>query len=147
MHGFSLENSFIATISHLFCQFHTFLHTFFKNIFYFLIRLLKCYKNIYGLHRFSITNSSKLAISHLFSRFSHLFYTPFSHFFTLFVPLIHTHLLKKIMLIATSVLEFCLGTNFVTPYIHTYIHTDRHLDHSTSSWPKGPRANKCYKTI
>ena len=49
------------------------------------------------------------------------------------------------MLIATSVLKFCLGTNFVTPYtIHTpYIHhTYRHLDHNTSSWPKGPRANK-----
>ena len=44
------------------------------------------------------------------------------------------------MLIATSVLKFCLGTNFVTPY--TIHHTYRHLDHNTSSWPKGPRANK-----
>ena len=36
------------------------------SIFYHIIRLLNCYKNIYGLRRCSIENSSKLAISHLF---------------------------------------------------------------------------------
>ena len=57
-------------------RFHTFFndltpffHTFFKILFDHIIRLLNCYKNIYGLHRFSIENSSKLAISHLFWRF------------------------------------------------------------------------------
>ena len=33
LHGFSYENSSISTISHLFCRFNTFFHTFFKNIF------------------------------------------------------------------------------------------------------------------
>ena len=32
LHGFSFENSSISTISHLFWRFHTFFHTFFKNI-------------------------------------------------------------------------------------------------------------------
>ena len=75
------------------------------------------------MHRFSIRNSSKLAISHLFSRF----HTFFSHLFQLFfyslrTPNPYQHVKKKIMLIATSVLKFCLGTNFVTPY--TTHHTD-----------------------
>ena len=77
------------------------------------------------MHRFSIRNSSKLAISHLFSRF----HTFFSHLFQLFfyslrTPHSYPPVKKRIVLIATSVLKFCLGTNFVTPYtIHTpYIH-------------------------
>ena len=36
--------------------------------------------------------------------------------------------------------KFCLGTYFVTPYIHR----KRHLDHNTSSWPKDTRANNFY---
>ena len=144
MHGFSLENSFISTISHFFINFTPFFTPFSKIFLHFLIRLLKCYKNIHGLNRFSIRNSTKLEISHLFSRF----HTFFSHLFQLVcyslrTPHSYQPVRKEIMLIATSVLKFCLGTNFVTPYIHTY----RHLDHNTSSWPKGPRANKCYKTI
>ena len=58
----------------LYQRFHTFFGDFtpfftpFSKIFFhFIIRLLKCYKNTYGLHRFSIRNSFKLAISHLFS--------------------------------------------------------------------------------
>ena len=98
-------------------------------------------KEYIWFHRFSIRNSSKLAISHLFSRF----HTFFSHLFQLFVyslrtPHSYPPVKKRIMLIATSVLKFCLGTNFVTPY--AIRHTYRHLDHNTSSWPKGPRANK-----
>ena len=109
----------ISAISHLFFT------SFSKIFFLFIIRLLKCYKNIYGLHRFSIRNSSKLAFSHFFHDFHTFFHTFYNFFFTLYVPLIHTHLLKKIMLIATIVLKFCLGTNFVTYTIHTYtIHTD-----------------------
>ena len=132
----------------LYQRFHTFFGDFtpfftpFSKIFFhFIVRLLKCYKNIYDLHTFSIRNSSKLAISHLFSRF----HTFFSHLFQLFfyslrTPHSYPPVKKKITLIATSVLKFCLGTNFVTPY--AIRHTYRHLDHNTSSWPKGPRANK-----
>ena len=71
----------------LYQRFHTFFGDFtpfftpFSKIFFhFIVRLLKCYKNIYDLHTFSIRNSSKLAISHLFSRF----HTFFSHLFQLF---------------------------------------------------------------
>ena len=60
-------------------------HTYFMFL-YHIIRLLNCYKNIYGLHRFSIENSSKLAISHLFWRFNTFFHTFFNFFFSSYNP-------------------------------------------------------------
>ena len=107
---FSIEKSSKLAISHLFWQFHTFFHTFFKKLFYHIIRLLNCYKNIYGLHRFSIENSFILAISHLFLAISHLFFTPFSNFFAHL--LIHTNLLKKSRSIPKTILKFWVGTRF-----------------------------------
>ena len=123
LYGFCIQNFYVITISHLFPSIsHLFSHLFQKS-FYNIIPLFKCYRNIYGLHRFSIRNSSKLAISHLFSRF----HTFFSHLFQLFfyslrTPHSYPPVKKKIMLIATSVLKFCLGTNFVTPYTLSLIH-------------------------
>ena len=117
---------YINDFTPFFGDFTPFFTHFSKIFFHFIIRLLKCYKNVYDLHRFSIRNSSKLAISHLFSRF----HTFFSHLFQLFfyslrTPHSYPPVKKRIVLIATSVLKFCLGTNFVTPYtIHTpYIQT------------------------
>ena len=120
-HRFCIGNFYIIMISHLFPSISHLFPTFFKNHFHNIIHLFKCSRNIYGLHKFSIRNPSKLAISHLFYRFNTFFLHLFQLFITLSVPLIHTNLLKKVMLIATPVLKFCLSTNFVTPYIHTDI--------------------------
>ena len=142
MHGFLYENSSISTISHLFWWFHTFFHTFFKNTFHNIIRS----RNIYGLHRFYIRNSSKLAISHLFYRFNTFFYTFFNFIFTLFVPLIHTNLIKEIVLIAKSVLKLCLGTNFVTQSSSSSIDRGRlHRVHNTA--PNIPIQHYCSQVL
>ena len=80
LHRFSIENSSILVISHLFWRFHTFFSHLFQNFFHHIKRLPKCYKNIYDLHRFSIENFSILAISHLFRRFHTFFHTFFNFF-------------------------------------------------------------------
>ena len=79
-------------------RFHTFFgdltpffHTFFKFSFRHIIRLLNCYKNIYGLHRFSIGNSSKLAISHLFWPSNTFFCTFFKNFFRHIIRLLNCY--------------------------------------------------------
>ena len=75
--GFLLKILLYQRFHTFFGDFTPFFHTFFNFFFHHIIRLLNCYKNIYGLHRFSIENSSILAISHLFRRF----HTFFSHLF------------------------------------------------------------------
>ena len=61
-----------------------------------VIRLVGCYKNIYGLHRFSSENSSISAISHLFKAishlFSHLFWEKISPYMS---PHLYQHITKK----------------------------------------------------
>ena len=81
------ENSSKLAISHLFADFTPFFHTFFKIFFHHIIRLLNCYKNIYGLRKFFIENSSKLAISHLFWRFNTFFSHLFQFLFSSYNPL------------------------------------------------------------
>ncbi len=73
MMGFHMyENSFLSTISHLFWA----ISHLFSNLKIFNLdhknRLIKYYKNIYGLRGFSYENSFISTISHLFRTFSHL---------------------------------------------------------------------------
>ena len=113
-----------------------FSHISHKFYFYHTIRLLNCYKNIYGLHRFSIENSSKLDISHLFWPFN----TFLSHLFRIFFSLCTTthsyqSIKKRSKSIPIMVLKFCLGTRFVTSYGRTHGRTDELFDYNTSSRP------------
>ena len=111
--GFLLKIPQYQRFHTFFGDFTPFLHTFFKIFLQFIIRLLKCYTNIYGLNRFSIGNSFILAISHLFQRF----HTFSSHLFQNFVSLCtppHSYqsIKKKSRSIPTTVLKFWVGTRF-----------------------------------
>ena len=75
----------------LYQRFHTFFGDFtpfftpFSKIFlHFIIRLLKCYKNIYIFYRFCIQNFYIITISHLFPSISHLFSHLFQKIFSKF---------------------------------------------------------------
>ena len=111
--SFLLKISSKLAISHLFWRFHTFFTHLFQFFLHHIIRLLNCYKNIYGLHRFYIENSSKLAISHLFWRFNTFFQHLFRNFFSLCTtPHSYQSIKKKIRSIPTTVLKFWVGTRF-----------------------------------
>ena len=111
--GFLLKIPQYQRFDTFFSDFTPFFHTSFKILLHFIICLLKCYTNIYGLHRFSIGNSFKLAISHLFQRF----HTFSSHLFQNFVslrtpPHSYQSIEKKSRSIPTTVLKFWVGTRF-----------------------------------
>ena len=80
------KNSKKLPISQLFWRFHTFFTPFSKIFFHFIIRLLKCYKNIYIFYRFCIQNFYIITISHLFPSISHLFSHLFQKFFSQYNP-------------------------------------------------------------
>ena len=90
--GFLLKIPQISDFTPFLAISHLFPHLF-NFFFHHIIRLLICYRNIYGLHRFSIENSSKLAISHLFWRYNTFFSHLFQIFFSSYNPT--TYLLQE----------------------------------------------------
>ena len=121
--GFLVKIPLYQRFHTFFRQFLTFFHTLWNFHLYHIIRLLECFKNIYGLHRFPSENSSISAISHLFKAISHLF----SHLFEKKIspymsPNLYQLITKKIRQIKWIILEICFKKAKKAYFSHLFRH-------------------------